>query len=809
MATHQEEGIRINSQHCRETSLDSWAEAFHHNTDKMHNNDDLFLDIDFDDPDNNNNASSSNDAVVDIRLDEKHKTNPSPSSSSSSDRNRSPFLSRRRSTAVPPDDDGGEEIVDAGSSHVLRCSASLQRRYSNLGTAKTKSRLLDPPAGGSGMMMRSGPTKSGTRVGGGGGGQGGDEEEEDPLFDGGDLPEEYRTERIGLVAIAEWISLLLITAALACSLAIPHLKFKKFRGLSLWKWEVLVMVLICGGLVSEWGIKLSVLIIERNFVMRKRVLYFVYGVRKAVRNCIWLGLVLIAWRSMFDNEVEGHRNGFLRYVNRMMVCMLVGSIIWLVKTLMVKVLASSFHVTAFFDRIHESLFNQYVIEKLSGPALVEIRYKQEEEERTRAEICRLEKAGATLPQDLKRTCRGRPAKTVSFKISGEELKRADDGDKISMSELQRLNHRNVSAWSMKRLMRIVKHGVLRTLDERVLDSSKGDESETATQIRSEREAIAAARKIFRNVAKPRSKFIYLDDLRRFLVEEEALKTLNLVEGSSESERISKTSLKSWVVNSFLERRALALTLNDTKTAVRKLHQMVNVIVGIVILIICLMILQIATGRFFLYLSSQIVVVAFIFGNTCKTIFESIIFVFVIHPFDVGDRCEVDNVQMVVEEMNILTTIFLRYDNQKITYPNSTLSTRPISNYYRSPDMGDSVDFSVHIATPAEKIGVMRQRIINYIESRSDHWYPEPAVVLMNFEKLHALQMSVWLRHRMNHQNMGEKCKRRALLVEEMVKIFKDLDIEYRLYPIDINVRAMPQANPTSGTSWTSPNPPTI
>lgn len=34
-----------------------------------------------------------------------------------------------------------------------------------------------------------------------------------------------------------------------------------------------------------------------------------------------------------------------------------------------------------------------------------------------------------------------------------------------------------------------------------------------------------------------------------------------------------------------------------------------------------------------------------FGNTCKTAFEAIIFVFVVHPFDVGDRCLIDGVQV--------------------------------------------------------------------------------------------------------------------------------------------------------------------
>jgi len=67
-------------------------------------------------------------------------------------------------------------------------------------------------------------------------------------------------------------------------------------------------------------------------------------------------------------------------------------------------------------------------------------------------------------------------------------------------------------------------------------------------------------------------------------------------------------------------------------------------------------------------------------------------------------------QMVVEEMNILTTVFLRFDNQKIIITNSVLATKAIGNYYRSPDMGDAVEFLIHLATPAEKIAIVKQRI---------------------------------------------------------------------------------------------------
>jgi len=71
-------------------------------------------------------------------------------------------------------------------------------------------------------------------------------------------------------------------------------------------------------------------------------------------------------------------------------------------------------------------------------------------------------------------------------------------------------------------------------------------------------------------------------------------------------------------------------------------------------------------------------------------------------------------QMVVEEMNILTTIFLKFDNHKVIIPNSVLATKAIYNFYRSPDMSDIIEFFVHVCTPVEKISLIKQRISRYV-----------------------------------------------------------------------------------------------
>lgn len=154
------------------------------------------------------------------------------------------------------------------------------------------------------------------------------------------------------------------------------------------------MMLICGRLVSDWGIRILVFFIERNFLLRKCVLYFVYGLKKAVQNVIWMGLVLLTWHFLFDEKVlKESKSEPLSVITKLLVIGEVSALIWLAKTLLVKVCASTFHVNAFFDRIQESLFNQFVIKTRLGPPLFEFQHSQEEEDRTMEEVQMLQNAG--------------------------------------------------------------------------------------------------------------------------------------------------------------------------------------------------------------------------------------------------------------------------------------------------------------------------------------------------------------------------------------------------------------------------------
>ncbi|KAL2235985.1 mechanosensitive ion channel protein 10 [Sesamum indicum] len=596
-----------------------------------------------------------------------------------------------------------------------------------------------------------------------GGFRGVDEDEE--IYKRVSSRKKLKYRKVKAKVLVEWLLFLCILGCLVASLTVHWLQKLTLWGLPIWKWCVLVLVTFSGLLVTEWLMHFVVLLIELNFLLKKKVLYFVYGLKKSVQTCIWLGLVLVTWVLLFQEAVKGSRltTRILDFITWTIGAMLIGAFLWLLKTLLLKILASSFHVNTFFDRIQESIFHQYILLTLSGPPVLES-----------AEM--LGKTNSNVSQ-------------FSFRVTkkGKEGKEKKEKEVIDINKLHQMKQEKVSAWTMKMLVDVISNSGLTTLsnaiDESVYD---GGNEQADKEITNEEEAIAAAYHIFRNVAQPGCKYIDEYDLRRFMLKEEVELVMPMID-VAETGQIDRKALTDWVVKVYNGRKALAHALNDTKTAVKQLNKLVTVILIIIIIVVWLLLTGIATTKVLVFLSSQLVLAVFMFGNTCKTIFEAIIFVFVMHPFDVGDRCVVDGVQVVVEEMNILTTVFLKSDNEKVYYPNAVLATKPISNFYRSPDMGDSLDFCIDFKTPMEKIGALKEKIKKYLEQNPQHWHPNHNLVVKEIENVNKIKMTLFFNHTMNFQDYPEKSRRKTDLVLEMKKIFEELNIRYDLLPQEVHL----------------------
>ncbi|KAI7728025.1 hypothetical protein M8C21_006092, partial [Ambrosia artemisiifolia] len=465
----------------------------------------------------------------------------------------------------------------------------------------------------------------------------GEVDEDEEIYKKVNIRNKLKYKRVKIKVLLEWIVFLVLLSCVIASFTVKELKHYKIWSLELWKWLVLVTVIICGMLVTKKLMHFIVLLIELNFLLKKKVLYFVHGLKKSVQVCIWLSVVLVTWTLLFNGQdVERSKTAtrVLDYITWTIVSLLVGSLLWLLKTLLLKILATSFHVSNFFDRIQESIFLQYALLTLSGPPVMES----------------LQMVGASTS-----------ARHLSLQVT-RNGKEAKTKEVIDVGKLHQMKREKVSAWTMKMLVDVISNSRLSTFSGELEESAYDRPSEsTDRQISNEMEAIAAAYHIFRNVAQPGVTYIEDLDLRRFMIKEEVDVVFPLIDVADKGQ-VDRKTLTEWVVKVYNGRKALAHALSDTKTAVKQLDKLVTAVLIVLVFVVWLLLTEIATTK------------------------------------------------LIVEEMNILTTVFLRYDNEKIYYPNSVLCTKPISNFYRSPDMSDGVEFSIDFATPIEKIALLKDKM---------------------------------------------------------------------------------------------------
>ncbi|KAL9226902.1 hypothetical protein vseg_002661 [Gypsophila vaccaria] len=558
----------------------------------------------------------------------------------------------------------------------------------------------------------------------------------------------------------EFCVFLLILCCLVFSLSVKKLKGKLFLGVEVWKWFVLLMVTFSGMLVTQWVVHLVVFVIEWKFLLKKNVVYFTHGLQTNVVIFAWICLVLGTWCLLLKPDVvrKTHKaKSVLDFITWTLITLLIGSFLWLVKTTLMKILASSFHLNRFFERIQEAVFHHYVLQTLSGRPVVELSRKISKQESMGGHVSFTETAG---PQKEKKV--------------------------VDWTKLHQMKQEKVPSWTMKLLVDVVSNSGLSTMSGMLNeDVVEGGVELDDKEITSEEAAIATAVRIFYNVIGDKIEpYIERNDLNRFMIREEVDLVYQYFE-ASEKGHIDLKAFCNWVVKVYKDRQALKHALNDNKTAVDELNKILIGILIVIMIVLWLLLTEIANTKVLLFFSSQLVVAAFIFGNTCKTIFEAIIFVFVMHPFDVSDRCVIDGTMMIVEEMNILTTVFLKADNEKVYYPNSVLSTKPISNYYRSPDQGDGLEFAIDYKTPLPKIAQLKERIKEYLEQNPVIWHPSHSLVVKEIENINKIKMVLFFNHTMNFQDYREKSRRRSELVLEMKNIFDSLEITYHLLPQEV------------------------
>jgi small-conductance mechanosensitive channel len=126
--------------------------------------------------------------------------------------------------------------------------------------------------------------------------------------------------------------------------------------------------------------------------------------------------------------------------------------------------------------------------------------------------------------------------------------------------------------------------------------------------------------------------------------------------------------------------------------------------------------------------------SWLIGGSLAEVLTSIIFLFIKHPYDVGDRIKVEKDIYTVKEIRLLSTIFLAGDNALVQAPNVVLNSQFIINFRRSPEMSEPFTFDVGYETSFEQIEALRGRMVAFLSNERRDYVAVFDVIVMGKER---------------------------------------------------------------------------
>jgi len=154
--------------------------------------------------------------------------------------------------------------------------------------------------------------------------------------------------------------------------------------------------------------------------------------------------------------------------------------------------------------------------------------------------------------------------------------------------------------------------------------------------------------------------------------------------------------------------------------------------------------------------------SFIFKNSASNAFDAVIFLLVTHPYDTGDRCFIDDENLVVKKTSLFATTFTRSDGTTTYYFNSQLFAKFITNIRRSGKQFESLTLQVSWRTPLEKLDRLEALLNEWLQIEENRWFePSTSCVLQTIDFQKSLTVTFGIGHNGNWQDWGLKNQRKT------------------------------------------------
>ncbi|KAK3675630.1 hypothetical protein LTR78_004714 [Recurvomyces mirabilis] len=456
----------------------------------------------------------------------------------------------------------------------------------------------------------------------------------------------------------------------------------------------------------------------------------------------WFLAIEISFLPTMSNHVKPPASGTQHWMipmNKVIISLFVGAVLNFVEKIIIQLIAISFHLRTYADRIEINKFQIGSLTKLYQFSKEKIQMEDSEFEqpsagpasgaRTPGQL--LNEAGKTTKEAFTRF--GDIAGKVAGDFTGKQASKSTHPSQVTLA---------------------------------LIGTTPG--------------AQVLARRLYRTFAREETETVYSEDLKdAFENDDEAEAAFSMFDKDMNGD-ISMNELEAVCVEIGRERKSITASLKDLDSVVAKLDD-----VFIIVVLVFISLISTSAAGVLTSLGSSVLALSWLFSVTAQEFLQSVIFVFVKHPFDVGDRVSVygntgtlgRGDDYFVKEISLLYTEFKKMEGHVVQAPNSYLNTLFILNQRRSGGLAEAVSITIKFGTTLDQIEGLRNKLLDFVRAEKREYQGNILTELRDIVEVHSMNLNVVFFYKSNWQNEGLRLARRNKFICAMMVSMQELGIE--------------------------------
>lgn len=461
----------------------------------------------------------------------------------------------------------------------------------------------------------------------------------------------------------------------------------------------------------------------------------------------WLGIEISFLPTMKNHTVDGNTETkpWESTLNKIIISIFVGFTLNFIEKIIIQLIAISFHLRTYADRIDINKFQIGSLTKLYQYSKQKIVVEDSEFE---DEVQSGPASGARTPA-----------------IYAEKAQRAA---KEAISKVGDVAGTVAGDFTGKT---VVKSSHPHQVVLQLLNTTSGSQ--------------VLARRLYRTFVREGFDTVFSSDLRNaFETDEETEAAFSMFDKDMNGD-ISMEELEAVCVEIGRERKSITASLKDLDSVVSKLDDVFVFIVVVITLLVFLSLISTSTAGVLTSAGSTLLALSWLFSATAQEFLQSVIFVFVKHPFDVGDRVSIygntgatlQGDDYFVKEIALLYTEFKKMEGHIVQAPNSYLNTLFILNMRRSGGLAEALPVVIKFGTTLEQIDALRQSLLEFVKAEKREYQGNILTELREVKEVYSLTLNIVFFYKSNWQNELLRLQRRNKFICALMVAMQEIGIE--------------------------------